>query len=83
MRLFLTYDSNLLQIKALRCVFNFLKPFQVSSWITHVIVSQPTHEERKAVLSCIVRAALACWNLGNFNSAMEIITGLKWVLRTG
>ncbi|KAF2345252.1 Ras guanine-nucleotide exchange factors catalytic domain [Trinorchestia longiramus] len=49
----------------------------VSSWITHVIVSQPTHEERKAVLSCIVRVAHECWNLGNFNSAMEILMGLK------
>ncbi|KAG7167929.1 1-phosphatidylinositol 45-bisphosphate phosphodiesterase epsilon-1-like [Homarus americanus] len=50
---------------------------EVSSWITHVIVSQPTHEDRKAVLSCILRVALSCWNLANFNGAMEIITGLK------
>ncbi|XP_076030317.1 1-phosphatidylinositol 4,5-bisphosphate phosphodiesterase epsilon-1-like isoform X2 [Oratosquilla oratoria] len=49
---------------------------EVSSWITHVIVSQPTHEDRKAILSCILRVALACWNIGNFNGAMEIITGL-------
>ncbi|XP_063613187.1 1-phosphatidylinositol 4,5-bisphosphate phosphodiesterase epsilon-1-like, partial [Penaeus indicus] len=52
-------------------------PPQVSSWITHVIVSQPTHEDRKAVLSCILRVALACWNMANFNGAMEILTGLK------
>ncbi|XP_071517355.1 1-phosphatidylinositol 4,5-bisphosphate phosphodiesterase epsilon-1-like isoform X2 [Panulirus ornatus] len=50
---------------------------EVSSWITHVIVSQPTHEDRKAVLSCILRVALSCWNMANFNGAMEIITGLK------
>ncbi|XP_064077346.1 1-phosphatidylinositol 4,5-bisphosphate phosphodiesterase epsilon-1-like isoform X2 [Macrobrachium nipponense] len=49
---------------------------EVSSWITHVIVSQPTHEDRKAVLSCILRVALACWNMANFNGAMEILTGL-------
>nr|XP_045618556.1 uncharacterized protein LOC123770570 isoform X4 [Procambarus clarkii] len=52
---------------------------EVSSWITHVIVSQPTHEDRKAVLSCILRVALSCWNMANFNGAMEIITGLKSV----
>ncbi|KAK4312307.1 hypothetical protein Pmani_016237, partial [Petrolisthes manimaculis] len=50
---------------------------EVSSWITHVIVSQPTHEDRKGILSCILRVALACWNMANFNAAMEIITGLK------
>ena len=45
--------------------------------MTHVIVSQPTHDDRKAVLSCILRVALECWNIGNFNGAMEILTGLK------
>ncbi|XP_037802088.1 1-phosphatidylinositol 4,5-bisphosphate phosphodiesterase epsilon-1-like isoform X2 [Penaeus monodon] len=59
-------------------VAHLTKRFQeVSSWITHVIVSQPTHEDRKAVLSCILRVALACWNMANFNGAMEILTGLK------
>lgn len=28
---------------------------EVSSWITHVIISQPTHEERKSCLSAIMR----------------------------
>ncbi|XP_022236664.1 1-phosphatidylinositol 4,5-bisphosphate phosphodiesterase epsilon-1-like, partial [Limulus polyphemus] len=49
----------------------------VSSWVTHVIVSQPTHEDRKAVLSCIFRVAVCCWNFGNFNTAVEILSGLK------
>jgi len=52
---------------------------QVSSWVTHLIITQPTHEDRKAVLSCILRVALSCWNIGNFNGAMEIVAGLKWV----
>lgn len=50
---------------------------EVSSWVTHIIVSQPTHEDRKAVLSCIFRVAVCCWNFGNFNTAVEILSGLK------
>lgn len=53
---------------------------QVSSWITHLIISQPTHEDRKSILSCILRVALTCWNIGNFNGAMEIVAGLKYAL---
>ncbi|KAG8182202.1 hypothetical protein JTE90_004139 [Oedothorax gibbosus] len=59
-------------------VRGLVKRFQeVSSWVTHLIVSQPTHEDRKAVLSCILRVATTCWNLNNFNTAMEILAGLK------
>ncbi|XP_035226303.1 1-phosphatidylinositol 4,5-bisphosphate phosphodiesterase epsilon-1-like isoform X2 [Stegodyphus dumicola] len=59
-------------------VKRLVKRFQeVSSWITHIIISQPTHEDRKAVLSCILRIATTCWNLANFNTAMEILAGLK------
>uniref|UniRef100_A0A8D9BY52 Phosphoinositide phospholipase C n=2 Tax=Cacopsylla melanoneura TaxID=428564 RepID=A0A8D9BY52_9HEMI len=50
---------------------------EVSSWVTHLIITQPAYEDRKCVLSCILRVALSCWNMGNFNSAMEIIGGLK------
>ena len=50
---------------------------QVSSWVTHLIVSPPSHEERKAVLSCLIRTAVFCWNLGNFHGATEIIVGLR------
>ncbi|KAG4077316.1 hypothetical protein HA402_009717 [Bradysia odoriphaga] len=50
---------------------------EVCSWVTHFIISQPTHDERKAAFSCLLRAALTCWNIGNFNGAMEITTGLR------
>lgn len=63
----------------------------MSSWITHVIVSQPTHDDRKIALSAIMRIVETCWNigwetileyqptinLGNFNGAVEILMGLK------
>ncbi|CAA9993647.1 unnamed protein product [Nesidiocoris tenuis] len=59
-------------------VRSLIKRFnEVSSWVTHLIISQPTHEDRKAVLSCILRVALSSWNIGNFNGAMEIVAGLK------
>ncbi|XP_059477759.1 uncharacterized protein LOC132198045 isoform X2 [Neocloeon triangulifer] len=59
-------------------VRDLIKRFnEVSSWVTHLIISQPTHEDRKAVLSCILRVALSCWNMANFNGAMEIVAGLK------
>ncbi|XP_015436993.1 PREDICTED: 1-phosphatidylinositol 4,5-bisphosphate phosphodiesterase epsilon-1-like, partial [Dufourea novaeangliae] len=50
---------------------------EVSSWATHIIVSGATIEERQAALSCLLRVAQTCWNTGNFNSAMEIVAGLK------
>uniref|UniRef100_A0A7E4VIV1 Phosphoinositide phospholipase C n=1 Tax=Panagrellus redivivus TaxID=6233 RepID=A0A7E4VIV1_PANRE len=50
---------------------------EVSSWITHVIISQPTHEERKNCLSSIIRIIDTCWHIGNFNGAIEILMGLR------
>lgn len=50
---------------------------QVSAWSTELVLAQPTLEERRACLSCLLRAALSCWNYGNFNGAMEIVAGLK------
>ncbi|XP_076227082.1 1-phosphatidylinositol 4,5-bisphosphate phosphodiesterase epsilon-1 [Nomia melanderi] len=42
-----------------------------------MILNGSTLEEKQAVLSCLLRVAQTCWNIGNFNSAMEIIGGLK------
>uniref|UniRef100_A0A914EG98 Ras-GEF domain-containing protein n=1 Tax=Acrobeloides nanus TaxID=290746 RepID=A0A914EG98_9BILA len=50
---------------------------EVSSWITHVIISQPTHDERKNCLASIIRIIDTCWNIGNFNAAIEILMGLR------
>ncbi|XP_050359316.1 1-phosphatidylinositol 4,5-bisphosphate phosphodiesterase epsilon-1-like [Nymphalis io] len=49
---------------------------EVSAWVTDLVLSQSS-EERKATLACILRVALTCWNIGNFNGAMEIVAGLK------
>lgn len=59
-------------------VATLIKRFnEVSAWVTKLIISQPTHDARRAVLSCVLRVALFSWNIGNFNGAMEIIAGLK------
>uniref|UniRef100_A0A915A4B9 Ras-GEF domain-containing protein n=1 Tax=Parascaris univalens TaxID=6257 RepID=A0A915A4B9_PARUN len=50
---------------------------EVSSWITHVIISMPTHDDRKTALTSIIRMIDVCWNIGNFNAAVEILMGLK------
>uniref|UniRef100_A0A915PXN4 Phosphoinositide phospholipase C n=1 Tax=Setaria digitata TaxID=48799 RepID=A0A915PXN4_9BILA len=50
---------------------------EISSWITHLIISLPKHEDRKATLTSIFRMIDVCWNIGNFNAAVEILMGLK------
>jgi len=45
--------------------------------VTHLIVNQNSHDDRKAILSCILRLLQTCWNIGNFNAVAEIINGLK------
>ncbi|CAH2062142.1 unnamed protein product, partial [Iphiclides podalirius] len=49
---------------------------EVSAWVTELVLASPP-EERKATLACVLRIALTCWNIGNFNGAMEIVAGLK------
>ncbi|XP_047518613.1 1-phosphatidylinositol 4,5-bisphosphate phosphodiesterase epsilon-1-like isoform X1 [Pieris napi] len=50
---------------------------EVSAWVTDLVLNQGSTEERKEALACILRVALTCWNIGNFNGAMEIVAGLK------
>lgn len=52
---------------------------QVCSWVSHVICVQTNHDERRAVFACLLRAAMTCWNIGNFNGAMQITTGLRYL----
>ncbi|XP_041968838.1 1-phosphatidylinositol 4,5-bisphosphate phosphodiesterase epsilon-1-like [Aricia agestis] len=50
---------------------------EVSAWVTELVLSGSSTEERKVVLACLLRVALTCWNIGNFNGAMEIAAGIK------
>jgi phosphatidylinositol phospholipase C, epsilon len=44
---------------------------EVSSWITHVIISQPTHDERKNCLASIIRIIDTCWNIGKLKNGVR------------
>ena len=48
---------------------------EVSSWVVHLIIMQPTHEDRLYILQCIVRLLVCLISLGNFNAVVEILTG--------
>ncbi|EJW79107.1 hypothetical protein WUBG_09984 [Wuchereria bancrofti] len=37
---------------------------EISSWVTHLILSMPTSEERKTTLISIFRMIDTCWNIG-------------------
>ncbi|VDN04557.1 unnamed protein product [Thelazia callipaeda] len=50
---------------------------EISSWITHLIISLPTDEDRKTRVTTILRIIDTCWSIGNFNAAVEILIGLK------
>lgn len=50
---------------------------QTSAWTNYFILSQGTQDERKAAFACLLRVAMSCWNIGNFNGAKEIVDGLK------
>ncbi|XP_053696518.1 1-phosphatidylinositol 4,5-bisphosphate phosphodiesterase epsilon-1-like [Sabethes cyaneus] len=51
--------------------------YETSAWTNYFVVSQSTHDERKAAFACLLRVAISCWNIGNFNGAKEIVDGLK------
>jgi len=60
-------------------IVGFTRALQVSAWVTHIIINQSSHDDRKAILSCILRLLQSCWNIGNFNAVAEIVNGLKYV----
>ena len=51
--------------------------YLVCEWIVQLIISQPGHNSRRAMLTCVLRFAHASWNIGNFNAVMEILLGLR------
>nr|XP_006812527.1 PREDICTED: uncharacterized protein LOC102809018 [Saccoglossus kowalevskii] len=50
---------------------------EVSLWVTNTVLCAPSTEDKKTVISKLIRIANACWNIGNFNAVMEIISGLR------
>ncbi|XP_076141340.1 1-phosphatidylinositol 4,5-bisphosphate phosphodiesterase epsilon-1-like [Alosa pseudoharengus] len=50
---------------------------EVSSWVTWLILTAGTIEEKREVFSYLVHTARCCWNMGNYNAVMEFLAGLR------
>uniref|UniRef100_A0A8C7HPK2 Phosphoinositide phospholipase C n=1 Tax=Oncorhynchus kisutch TaxID=8019 RepID=A0A8C7HPK2_ONCKI len=50
---------------------------EVSSWVTWMILTAGSMEEKREVFSCLVLVARCCWNMGNYNTVMEFLAGLR------
>jgi hypothetical protein len=76
-------DNSLIieQPKVSRSVQDLINRYkEVSSWIKKLIQSQPSLDQRLAIILSAIRCAITCWNIGNFNSSREIWLGLKTAL---
>ncbi|KAL2078220.1 hypothetical protein ACEWY4_025905 [Coilia grayii] len=50
---------------------------EVSSWVTWLILTAGSMEEKREVFSYMVHIANCCWNIGNYNAVMEFLAGLR------
>ncbi|XP_007535682.1 1-phosphatidylinositol 4,5-bisphosphate phosphodiesterase epsilon-1 isoform X2 [Erinaceus europaeus] len=50
---------------------------EVSSWVTWLILTAGSIEEKREVFSYLVHVAKCCWNMGNYNAVMEFLAGLR------
>uniref|UniRef100_A0A3P9MIG5 Phosphoinositide phospholipase C n=1 Tax=Oryzias latipes TaxID=8090 RepID=A0A3P9MIG5_ORYLA len=50
---------------------------EVSSWVTWLVLTAGTMEEKRDVFSYLVHVAKCCWNMGNYNGVMEFLAGLR------
>ncbi|XP_027019022.2 1-phosphatidylinositol 4,5-bisphosphate phosphodiesterase epsilon-1 isoform X2 [Tachysurus fulvidraco] len=50
---------------------------EVSSWVTWLILTAGSMEEKREVFSHLVHIAKCCWNMGNYNAVMEFLAGLR------
>nr|KAF6425509.1 phospholipase C epsilon 1 [Molossus molossus] len=50
---------------------------EVSSWVTWLILTAGSMEEKREVFSYSVHVAKCCWNMGNYNTVMEFLAGLR------
>ncbi|KAG7462451.1 hypothetical protein MATL_G00184990, partial [Megalops atlanticus] len=50
---------------------------QVTSWVTWLILMAGSMDEKRQVFSYLVHATRCCWNMGNYNSVMEFLAGLR------
>uniref|UniRef100_A0A668A3T9 Phosphoinositide phospholipase C n=1 Tax=Myripristis murdjan TaxID=586833 RepID=A0A668A3T9_9TELE len=50
---------------------------EVSSWVTWLVLTASSMEEKREVFSYLVHVAKCCWNMGNYNAVMEFLAGLR------
>ncbi|XP_062859440.1 1-phosphatidylinositol 4,5-bisphosphate phosphodiesterase epsilon-1 [Trichomycterus rosablanca] len=50
---------------------------EVSFWVTWLILTASSMEEKREVFSHLVHVAKCCWNMGNYNAVMEFLAGLR------
>jgi phosphatidylinositol phospholipase C epsilon len=50
---------------------------EVINWVNRVATSATRADDRRVVISSLLRVALACKNMGNFMGVMEILSGLR------
>ncbi|KAM9424872.1 1-phosphatidylinositol 4,5-bisphosphate phosphodiesterase epsilon-1 isoform 2-T3 [Pholidichthys leucotaenia] len=50
---------------------------EVSSWVTWLVLTASSMEEKREVFSYLVHVAKCCWNMGNYNGVMEFLAGLR------
>ncbi|XP_061562127.1 1-phosphatidylinositol 4,5-bisphosphate phosphodiesterase epsilon-1 isoform X1 [Phycodurus eques] len=50
---------------------------EVSSWVTWLVLTASSMEEKRDVFSYLVHVAKCCWNMGNYNGVMEFLAGLR------
>uniref|UniRef100_A0A2K5PAD8 Phosphoinositide phospholipase C n=1 Tax=Cebus imitator TaxID=2715852 RepID=A0A2K5PAD8_CEBIM len=53
---------------------------EVSSWVTWLILTAGSMEEKREVFSYLVHVAKCCWNMGNYNAVMEFLAGLRFII---
>uniref|UniRef100_A0A3B5LDU7 Phosphoinositide phospholipase C n=1 Tax=Xiphophorus couchianus TaxID=32473 RepID=A0A3B5LDU7_9TELE len=51
--------------------------YLVSSWVTWLVLTAGSMEEKREVFSYLVHVARCCWNMGNYNGVMEFLAGLR------
>ena len=51
----------------------------MSSWVTWLVLTAGSMEEKREVFSYLVHVAKCCWNMGNYNGVMEFLAGLRFL----
>lgn len=71
-------NAQMLQVTLLWLTVLYVLFHKVSSWVTWLILTAGSMEEKREVFSYLVHVAKCCWNMGNYNAVMEFLAGLRY-----